>query len=1005
MTPRPLNDDPPESTLDPEALQAQLSTSDGVDDPTWFDQLGRGAGGVVWAGPDRHLARTVAWKVARGARAKARLAHEARVLAAIEHPAIVPIHDLVETDDDALRIALRIVRGETLHTLSRTGDLNARMRLVRPFLQAVEAVAWAHRLGWVHRDLKPANIMIGEFGETQVIDWGLAVSLDDAPEDAPGAIMGTPASMSPEQARGESVSPSFDVWGLGATLFELVTAHPLQTRTSDPDGLEALLGRVRRGERPRVVDVCPEAPAELVAIIERCLAPTPDARYPDASALAADLAAFLEGRRVAAHEYTAWQLMRRFVRAWRLPLGVALAVLVTGVVAASVAVHRISAERDEVVLALSERDQEIAERGVVEALRELADGQRPEAELAAARALAVRESPEARGVAMAYERTPRPKVAWTRALPFDCIDLAVAPDASHTLCGTRESLVVLDGERPIWSFAAPYRGARFIDGGALVLVDPTRGPTVALAVADGAVVRTYPATSCEGLLIGDPAQTSALSLGHVCADLIDARGASSLNPCASTHIEVAAIGSPDSPGQQARVAGLCIGGDLFVIASDGARRRIPTAIGRRADMLLAGALLGDQHMVVGSSGGELHVLDLADGHIIATRTVLDGIAIRTIETDTASDRLIVTGDGIGPLLMIASTLTPLMHLPRSERSVAFLHAAGLDLVSYGDTLTGWALQNGPPAHFDGLGGVTSASLEAAGLVVTHDAALVVLDPSDGAALAEATWDRAIAKQAVILGRRVLVAIAGRGTGEPLLSERAFGMRALEPEELPRTRRVLPLTGGRLVMGKTGSALTYAPASDAQEVEVVAKLVLDVATRGDVVAVLFDRPREIVLYDMGTAPIVLGHCSAPSATAVAVGLVAPLDPEPTVLAVTPSAILAYRIGDWLSASECSIVGLYNAPRAVFTRVAMTNDGRYVAGGASDGQVHLWQADGTRIASVPAHVGAVTTLTVDAEQRWFVSGAWDGRVGFHAIDALALGRDTVVDRIHAAWRRIR
>jgi len=182
-------------------------------------------------------------------------------------------------------------------------------------------------------------------------------------------------------------------------------------------------------------------------------------------------------------------------------------------------------------------------------------------------------------------------------------------------------------------------------------------------------------------------------------------------------------------------------------------------------------------------------------------------------------------------------------------------------------------------------------------------------------------------------------------------------------------------------------------------------VIDLGARGDDVAVLYDDPREAVLYDATAAPVEVGRCAVPSATAVAVGVVSPIDPEPVILAVTPAAIVAYRAGDpgVDTDSECTIVGLYGAPRAELARAVATRDGRYVAGGARDGHVHVWQADGTLVASVPAHASAVTTLTVDPDDRWLVSGAWDGRVAFHGIDVLAVPRASLVRDIHAAWIR--
>lgn len=154
---------------------APATTSHGIaPEPTapHRDELGRGGGGIVHRGPDRHLPRDVAWKTAPRAQPvlHRRLLSEARALAALDHPGIVAIYDQHEEDGE-LKLALRMVRGETLASaISSRPRLSQRLPLLRELLKAIEAIAWAHHSGWLHRDLKPDNIMLGSFGEVQVID-------------------------------------------------------------------------------------------------------------------------------------------------------------------------------------------------------------------------------------------------------------------------------------------------------------------------------------------------------------------------------------------------------------------------------------------------------------------------------------------------------------------------------------------------------------------------------------------------------------------------------------------------------------------------------------------------------------------------------------------------------------------------------------------------------------------------------------------------------------------
>jgi len=262
------------------------------------EPVGSGGMGTVYRAYDRALDRHVALKVLRpdvaDPGAAARLEREARILARLEHPGIVPVHDAGILADGRVFYVMKLVRGERLERLAARATLT---ELLRTFLRVCETVGFAHARGVVHRDLKPSNVMVGSFGEVLVLDWGIARVMREEPEGshpgelpggggapqdpardadtAPGAILGTPGFMAPEQANGWShlVDARTDVYALGAILRDLVGRR---------DG-----GRV--------------APRPLASVWTRALAPEPADRYPSAEALAADLTRFLDGEPVLAH--------------------------------------------------------------------------------------------------------------------------------------------------------------------------------------------------------------------------------------------------------------------------------------------------------------------------------------------------------------------------------------------------------------------------------------------------------------------------------------------------------------------------------------------------------------------------------------------------------------------------------------------------------------------------------------------------------------------------------
>src|SRR5678815_4388469 len=316
-------------------------------------ELGRGGMGRVVEAFDVQLGRTVALKEVLprgGANVARRFAREVQLTARLEHPSIIPLYDSGTTVDGRPFYVMRRVSGRPLDQLmTEAGSLDARITLLPSLLAAIDAVAHAHRRGVIHRDLKPANILVGELGETVVIDWGLAkvIVASDSLRTQIGSVFGTPGFMAPEQARGEELDPRSDVYALGATLYQLLAGAPPHAGTS---ASEVIANTGSRAVTPVNV-IAPGAPRDLVAIVGKALAFDPAGRYPHAGALGEDVRRFLAGQLVAAHRYTRRQRLSRFARRHRAPLFVAALAAVAVAALAWVGVARIVAERDVANLA------------------------------------------------------------------------------------------------------------------------------------------------------------------------------------------------------------------------------------------------------------------------------------------------------------------------------------------------------------------------------------------------------------------------------------------------------------------------------------------------------------------------------------------------------------------------------------------------------------------------------------------------------------------------------
>jgi eukaryotic-like serine/threonine-protein kinase len=283
------------------------------------DVIGRGGMGVVWRARDLALNRDVAVKVIAPHLSddtfSARLKREAHILARLEHPGIVPVHDVGVLEDGRAWYVMQLVRGTRLDVAART--IGSRGELLRIVERLCDTIAYAHAHHVVHRDLKPSNVMLGPFGEVLVLDWGVArersVADTAAPADQPraqlpsrgddvithgGTVLGTPGYMAPEQAAGLAADERSDVYGLGAILRDLCAVH------QDP------------------------LPRPLAAIRDRATAENPSERYESPIELRDDIRRFLDGARVVAHQETVVEAVRRIASAYRTPIVLVLAYLV-----------------------------------------------------------------------------------------------------------------------------------------------------------------------------------------------------------------------------------------------------------------------------------------------------------------------------------------------------------------------------------------------------------------------------------------------------------------------------------------------------------------------------------------------------------------------------------------------------------------------------------------------------------------------------------------------------
>jgi WD40 repeat protein len=504
-------------------------------DPERYKALGehgRGGIGVVSRAHDHELGRDIAIKelLVHDRANEARFLREALITARLEHPGIVPVYEAGRWPDGTPFYAMKLVSGRSLRDLlAERTTVEQRIGLLHHVIAVADAIAYAHGRQIIHRDLKPANVIAGEFGETIVIDWGLAKDLTSAEEptadDGPfrnqrsqdltsaGSILGTPAYMAPEQRRGEPVDQRADVYAIGVMLWELCTV-----RKEPPDTAQLR----RRALRRTGID------QDLATIIDKALDLDPARRYPDAGPLAADLKAFKAGARIAARSYSLLARIAHWTRRHR-----ALAALSAAAVAiaatSGVLYVRNLAERDraDAADAAARRARASAEASLDEltlkhaqfllatdpsaAIEALARYQGPDRD----RADQIRAEATGRGVALLRALPHTDTVPWTHAVADGAI---VSLSGDGTIARTSRdggSVVLARGvsKRGVSTYA-PARQllAYACDPSDVCLFDVARAAPIPVASALRGANASGMSFSPDGSLLGLISQASVLTI-------------------------------------------------------------------------------------------------------------------------------------------------------------------------------------------------------------------------------------------------------------------------------------------------------------------------------------------------------------------------------------------------------------------------------------------------------------------------------------------------------------
>jgi WD40 repeat protein/serine/threonine protein kinase len=936
-------------------------------------EVARGGMGRIVAARDRRLGRTVAIKEPFGddAATRARLEREALITARLQHPAIVPVYEAGRWPSGEPFYAMKLVDGRSLRlALDEAKTLPDRLALLPHVVAVANALAYAHQRGVIHRDLKPANVLVGAFGETVVIDWGLAKDLgahagdeiDSAPGGpaadsattaaaasnasasgdltATGSILGTPAYMAPEQAERGAVDARADVYALGAMLYHVLAGVPPYAGKSAAEVLSCLAA----GPPEPLARLGPELPADLVAIVETAMARRPEARYPSARELANELVRFQTGQLVATHRYSFGERVRRFLRRHRAELFVG-AVMATLAVAIAVA---------SFVRIVKERDR---------AERERSAAQRRSDELTLAQARAEVERDPARAIGLLRGLSGDGPWSAARVIAIDAASrgvprlLARQDNGVGGLAWSKggETLVSVSvgASVRVW-FEGRVSIPSPIESGALSVAVSADGRLVAAGLDDGSV-RLWPAAGGEGRVLGRH-QGRAIGLA--------------ITPDGESVVSVGTDGVVHEWDARPR------GGGRELLRHAGAG----TGLALSADgRWLAEAALGGAVRLLDRQTGVVRVLGELPGGIAGLRFSADGAYLAA---GGLSDHATVWS--------VADEKEQRLHFGAAIAGLAFApDRAELAVVGRGDRIVLWNLttnaQRTLPA-FDTTLSTAAFSPDGRTLAVAGESGALRL------------WDVASQTSRLLTGHTAPIwSLAYEPRGRWIVSGAADGEVRVWPGREESGRELIATAAQLSTMALSPDRATALVAGNRSELWLVdptrarfrqipgrdgATVAAAFLPDGRHVVTLSERLR-VRLWDLARAESRLLAGDAVGEVRVArdrARLVAP--------AGTSTGVLM-----WRDLSEPAAAPVLLATPAWVDVVAISSDGELVAGGGADGSVWLWEDPDQPPRTLARHQGGVRSLAISPGGMAVLSAGADGVVQLIAIGGgapVVLGR---------------